>query len=74
MQKNSDNFSIEDAIRLANSPAGKQLMALLQNADPAAVSKARAQASSGDYSQLMQTMAPLLESQEAKALLKQLGG
>jgi hypothetical protein len=49
-------------------------MALLQNADPAAVSKARAQASSGNYSQLMQTMAPLLESQEAKALLKQLGG
>lgn len=74
MQKNSDNFSIEDAIRLANSPAGKQLMALLQNADPAAVSKARSQASSGEYSQLMQTMAPLLESQEAKALLKQLGG
>lgn len=74
MQKNSDNFSMQDALRLANSPAGQQLLALLQQADPEALSKAKTQASSGDYSQIAQTLAPLLASEDVKKLLQQLGG
>ncbi len=74
MQKKSDNFSIEDAMRLANSPAGKQLLNLLQQADPDTLSKVKAQASSGDYSQISQTLAPLLASEEVKKLMQQLGG
>ena len=74
MQKNFDDFSMQDAMRLVNSPAGKQLLALLQQADPEALKKAKTQASSGDYSQIRQTLAPLLASEEVKKLLGQLGG
>lgn len=74
MQKNSDNFSMQDAMRMANSPAGKQLLALLQQSDPDALRKAKAQAAAGDYSQISQILAPLLESEDVKKLLKQLGG
>lgn len=74
MQKKSDNFSMQDAMRLANSPAGKQLLALLRETDPDALSKASAQASSGDYSKIAQTLAPLLASEDVKKLMQQLGG
>lgn len=74
MQKNSDNFSMQDALRLANSPAGQQLLALLQQADPEALDKAKTQASSGDFSQIAQTLSPLLASEDVKKLLQQLGG
>lgn len=74
MQKNSDNFSMQEALRMANSPAGQQLLAMLRSSDPAAMQKAMEQASSGDYSQLSKTLAPFLESQDVKNLLKQMGG
>lgn len=74
MQKNFDDLSMQDAMRLVNTPAGRQLLALLQQTDPDALKKAKAQASSGDYSQIGQTLAPLLASDEVKKLLKQLGG
>lgn len=74
MQKKSDNFSIEDAMRLATSPAGKQLLNVLQQADPDTLNKAKTQASSGDYSQMAQTLAPLLASEEVRKLMQQLGG
>lgn len=74
MQKNSENFSMQDALRLAKSPAGQQLLALLQQTDPDALNKAKAQASSGDYSQIAQTLAPLLASEDVKKLLQQLEG
>ena len=74
MEKNSDNFSVQDAMRLANSSAGQQLFALLQQKDPDALSKATAQAASGDYGQIAQTLAPLLASEDIKKLIQQLGG
>lgn len=74
MQKNSDNFSMQDALRLAKSPAGQQLLALLQQSDPDAMHKAMKQASDGDYSQISQTLAPLLASEDVKKLLQQMGG
>ena len=52
MQKNSDNFSMQEAMRLASSPAGQQLLTLLKQADPATLQKAMQQASSGYYSQI----------------------
>lgn len=74
MQKNSGDFSMQDALRLVNSPAGRQLLTLLQQTDPAALRKAMEQASGGDYSQAKQSLAPLLASEEVQALLRQLGG
>lgn len=74
MEKNSNNFSMQEALRLAKSPAGQQLLALLQQSDPQALKKAMAQASAGDYSQISQTLAPMLASEDVKKLLQQMGG
>lgn len=74
MQKNSENFSMQDALRLANSPAGQQLLALLQQTDSDALNKAKAQAASGDYSQIAQTLAPLLASKDVKKMIQELEG
>ena len=74
MQKNSNNFSMQEALRLANSPAGQQLLALLRQSDPETMQKVMQQASSGNYSQIQEILAPLLASEEVKKLIRQMGG
>lgn len=74
MQKNSDNFSMQEAMRLAQSPAGQQLLTLLQQSDPDAIRTAMAQAVAGDYSGISKTLAPLLASDDVKKRLQELAG
>lgn len=74
MQQNDRNFSKQDAIRLAATPAGQQLIALLQQSDQKALNQAMEQAKKGDYSQIKETLSPLLASEEVRKLLQQLGG
>ena len=74
MQKKSSDFSVEQAMELAKNPAGQQLLALLQKNNTNAVAQAIQQASAGDYAQAAQTLGPLLESEEIRQLLQQLGG
>lgn len=74
MQKNSEDFSMQEAMRLAKSPAGQQLLAMLQRSDTGELQKAMDQAAAGDYSQAKETMSSLLSSPEIKKLLEQLGG
>ena len=47
MQKNSQDFSMEEALRLAKSPAGQQLLALLKQSDPQTLQQAVQQANNG---------------------------
>ena len=49
MQKNSQDFSMQEALRLAKSPAGQQLLAMLRSADSSKVDQAAAEASAGDF-------------------------
>lgn len=72
MEKNSENFSIQKAKKLANSDAGKQLIAYLQREDSQGLKDAMQLAASGDYSALKATISSLMQSEEAKALLKNL--
>ena len=72
MQKNSQNFSMQDAIALANSEAGKRLAQLLQQADGDTLQKAADLAAAGDFRKAGASLAPLLESPEIRALLQQL--
>lgn len=74
MQKNSGNFSIKEARRLAESPAGKQLISQLQNTGGDQLRNAVDQAAAGNYEAVKKTLAPLLASPEIQELLKQLGG
>ena len=69
MDKNSRNFSVDDVKKFAESPAGQQLIALLQQSDSEAVRQAQA----GNYEAAMKRLAGFLETEEAKQLLKNLG-
>ena len=74
MQKKSQDFSMEEIMRLAKSPAGQQLIALLKQKDTGALEQAVSQAKSGDYSQASKTLSAMLSSPEAQKLMKELGG
>ena len=74
MHKNSGDFSMQEAMRLANTPAGKQLLALLQQSSDPALQDAIRQMAAGNYDQAKNMLAPLLASPEIGALLQQLGG
>ncbi len=69
MQKNSQNFSMQEALRLARSDAGQQLLAMLRQYDSATLRQAADQAAGGNYRELSK----LLEDPQLQALLKQLG-
>lgn len=72
MQKNSQNFSMDDAMALAKSDAGQRLARLLQQTDGDALQQAANLAAAGDFRKASASLAALLDSPEAQALLKQL--
>lgn len=74
MQKNSQNFSMQEALRLANSDAGQRLLAILKQSDSNQMQKAMNQASAGNYEEAQKSLSSLLASPEVQALLKELGG
>ena len=61
-------------MRLAKSPAGQQLIVMLQKQDNSKVEQAVPHAKTGDYAQASQTLSAMLSSPEAQKLLKELGG
>ena len=73
MQNHSQNFSMQEAMRLAKSPAGQQLLALLQQKDSPALQAAMDQAATGNYAQAKDTLSALMASPEIKKLLAQMG-
>ena len=68
------NFSIQDAMKMANTETGKKLLNTLQKGNADALAQAMQQAKQGDYSELQKTLAPMLASAEVQKLLKQMGG
>ena len=70
MQKKSEDFSVEEAAKIARSPAGQQLLAMLRGADQAQLQKAADLASAGDYKAASLLLEQTLSSPEAQALLK----
>ena len=61
-------------LQLAQSPAGQQLLSLLQAKGSVNLQQALALVSAGKYDQAMQVLSFLTEDPEAQTLLKQLGG
>ena len=74
MQNKPQNFSPEDAMRLASTPAGQQLIAILQKSGKESINNAVSQAKEGNMEQAKRALAPLLASPEVQKLLKELGG
>ncbi len=74
MQKKNQDFSMEEIMKLAKSPAGQQLLTMLKGQDSAKLEQAAAQAKAGDYAHASKTLSAMLSSPEAQKLLKELGG
>lgn len=72
MDQNAD-FSMMDAMRLAQTPAGRQLIAMIQQQNSGAFQQAITRAAAGDYRQAQELLTPLLQKPEIQALLKQMG-
>ena len=68
------NFSMEEAMRLMNTEAGKKLMALLQSSHDPGLQKAMEQASKGNLTQAKESLSQITASKEVQDLLRQLGG
>lgn len=77
MQKNSDgigDFSLQEAMKLAQSDAGKQLFSLLQATEGEKLQTAMDQAASGDLKQVKETMQKLMASAQVQELVKKMRG
>ena len=74
MEKKSQDFSMEDAIRMARSPAAKQLMDALRAKDSEMMDQAMANAAAGDFTQVQKDLEKLLADPALQSLLRQLGG
>jgi len=74
MDKKSQDFSIKEAQRLAKTPEGQRLMALLQQTNSGQLQKAMSEANAGNYMEAGNILQSLLSSPEAQHLMQQLGG
>lgn len=66
--------NLSEIMKLAQSPAGQQLLSMLQNANQGALQDAAKQASAGNMEEVKNALSPLLSSPEIQALLKQMEG
>ena len=73
MQKNSEDFSMQEALRLAQSPVGQQLLAMLRRSDSGQIQQAMDQANAGDLESARKTIASLLTDPQIRKMLGQIG-
>ena len=71
MQKNSQNFSMQEALRLANSDAGQRLLAMIRSAGGDSLEKAARQK---DMAAIQKAIGPMLNDPSIQALLQELEG
>ena len=72
MRKNFDEFSTQEAMRLAKTPQAQQLLNLLQSQHADQMQQAMQQAKNGDYQTAMQSLSAFLSDPKTQALLRQL--
>ena len=72
MQNNNGNISMDEIKRLAQSEAGKQLMAMLDSQHRNTSDTIRSSVQSGDLEQAKKAISAFLSDPKAQALLKQL--
>ena len=74
MEENSNNFSMQDMMRLAGTPAGQQLLNHLQKKNAKQLQMAIAHAVSGNMDQAKAILSELIGDPESQKLIRQLGG
>ena len=65
--------SMQDAMRLVQTPAGQKLIQMLQQNGGDSLHAAIEQAAAGNYTQAKQVISDLMNNPEAKKLIEQLG-
>lgn len=65
-------YDMSELMRLAQSPAGQQLISLLQRNGGTQLQNAVSQASAGNYDQAKQFLSAILAEPEVQRLLKQM--
>ena len=70
----SQNFSMEQARAFASSPAGRQLLELLQQKGGNNLSRAQNLAAAGDMVKAKEALSSLLSDPQIQAIMKQMGG
>lgn len=73
MQENSNQNLMQEALRLAATPQGQQLLALLQQKGGEGLRGAMDQASEGNYDAAKKELSKLLKDPKMKQLLDSLG-
>ena len=73
MQKNSHDFNLQEAMRLAKSPAGKQILQMLQQSDQDVIQQASSMAKTGNYSQAINLIKKILSTPEGQKIMKEYG-
>lgn len=76
MEQNSKQpnpFPMQEILRLAASPTGKQLIALMQQKGGDELQKAMQLAAAGEYTQAKHVLDSVLSDPQAQKLMKELG-
>ena len=74
MEQNHKNFSKDDLQKLAQSPTGRKLMAMLANQHSDAANAVRSSMAQGDTEQAKKALSAFLSDPQVQALLRQLEG
>ena len=74
MEENSINFSMQDIMRLAATPAGQELLNYLQKKNQKQLQMAIAHAVSGNMDQAKALLSEMIGDPESQKLIRQLGG
>ena len=69
-----NDLPIQEVLRMAATPAGQQLIALLRTQNSREFQNAMSSAASGDYAQAKKVIESLLSDPKAQQLLEQLRG
>lgn len=68
-----NQIPMQEVLRMASTPAGKQLIALMRQKGGSEFQKAMEDAASGNYTQAKQVIESLLNDPKAQQFLKELG-
>ena len=74
MAKDSGGIDFSALMKIANSPAGQELISLVQKNKDEHFDEAMQQAQAGDFSQAKAMISQILSTQEARDLMKKIRG
>lgn len=74
MAKDLGDIDFSKLLKIANSPAGRELMNLIQKNRDARFDEAMHQAEAGDFSQAKEMLSQMLSTKEAQDLVQKIRG